>query len=124
MSSRRRQLSVPLLRVSMDQSEGVESKLDGDFGSDATLSGGGGGGGSDVDTPVRRVVRVLNSPVASVPRPLAGQTTAPAAFADNAISTRKYDPWITFVPLFLFDTFRKIANTYFLVVAALQCVDV
>ena len=110
---RRRELSVPLLDVHVDVT--ADSVLE-----DAPASASTTGAAS----AVRRTVRILNSPAASVPLPLEGQAKAPLEFAANAITTRKYDPWITFPALFLFDTFRKLANSYFLVVAGLQCVEV
>lgn len=37
-------------------------------------------------------------------------------FKTNAIRTGKYDPYfITFVPIFLFDTFTRVAYIYFLI---------
>ena len=40
-------------------------------------------------------------------------------FCSNRISTSKYNP-LTFVPLFLFDQFRRYANLFFLFIAILQ----
>ncbi|GLD91539.1 hypothetical protein PINS_up000072 [Pythium insidiosum] len=42
-------------------------------------------------------------------------------YCDNFIVTSKYT-LLTFVPKFLFETFRKLANLYFLLICILQCV--
>ncbi|RHY18978.1 hypothetical protein DYB32_010302, partial [Aphanomyces invadans] len=43
------------------------------------------------------------------------------AFCDNAVVTSKYTV-LSFVPKFLFETFRKFANAYFLVVSMMQVI--
>ncbi len=40
-------------------------------------------------------------------------------FCSNRISTSKYNP-LTFLPLFLFDQFRRYANLFFLFISILQ----
>uniref|UniRef100_A0A670IVD7 P-type ATPase N-terminal domain-containing protein n=1 Tax=Podarcis muralis TaxID=64176 RepID=A0A670IVD7_PODMU len=42
-------------------------------------------------------------------------------YAGNAIKTYKYNP-ITFLPLNLFEQFKRVANFYFLVLLILQCI--
>lgn len=42
-------------------------------------------------------------------------------FCTNFIVTSKYT-WYSFLPKFLFETFSRVANAYFLMVAALQCI--
>ncbi|RHY97672.1 hypothetical protein DYB35_006256 [Aphanomyces astaci] len=46
---------------------------------------------------------------------------AESAFCDNVVVTSKYTA-VTFVPKFLFETFRKFANAYFLVVSMMQVI--
>jgi phospholipid-translocating P-type ATPase (flippase) len=42
-------------------------------------------------------------------------------FCSNLVTTRKYNAF-TFLPVFLLESFRKLANAYFLMVALLQCI--
>ncbi|OQS02099.1 phospholipid-transporting ATPase [Thraustotheca clavata] len=42
-------------------------------------------------------------------------------FCSNVVITSKYTVW-SFLPKFLFESFKKLANAYFLFVSALQCV--
>ncbi|KAJ0393680.1 hypothetical protein P43SY_010417 [Pythium insidiosum] len=46
---------------------------------------------------------------------------AGAAFCSNVVITSKYTAW-NFFPLFMIETFRKLANFYFLLVAVMQCI--
>ena len=41
-------------------------------------------------------------------------------FCDNTVKTGKYTP-MNFVPIFLFNSFQKLVNAYFGVVALMQC---
>ena len=41
-------------------------------------------------------------------------------FCDNTVRTGKYNA-VTFVPIFLFNSFQKLVNAYFGVVAVMQC---
>ncbi|OQS03878.1 phospholipid-transporting ATPase [Thraustotheca clavata] len=47
---------------------------------------------------------------------------AALAYPSNFVRTTKYT-LLTFLPLFLFESFQKVANGYFLVVSALQCIS-
>ncbi|TYZ57528.1 hypothetical protein PybrP1_011737 [[Pythium] brassicae (nom. inval.)] len=76
-------------------------------------------GGSDASVPDYRVI--------PLPKPLPSQATRPAdaaaaaAFCSNVVITSKYTAW-NFLPLFLVESFRKLANAYFLLVSVLQMV--
>ena len=56
-----------------------------------------------------------------VPRPLPSkqESKPPARFCDNTVTTSKYT-LLNFVPKFLFESFRRFANFYFLVVSLAQ----
>ncbi|CAI5717583.1 unnamed protein product [Hyaloperonospora brassicae] len=43
------------------------------------------------------------------------------AFCSNVVITSKYTTW-NFLPVFLLESFRKLANAYFLLVSVLQCI--
>ena len=45
----------------------------------------------------------------------------PAKFCSNVVSTSKYSA-ASFLPMFLFESFRKLANFYFLIIAILQTI--
>ncbi|KAE8996268.1 Phospholipid-transporting ATPase 3 [Phytophthora rubi] len=47
--------------------------------------------------------------------------TEPAEFCSNVVITSKYTTW-NFLPLFMLESFRKLANAYFLLVSVLQCI--
>ncbi|CEG45204.1 p-type atpase (p-atpase) superfamily [Plasmopara halstedii] len=49
------------------------------------------------------------------------QQNAPVNFCSNVVITSKYTTW-SFLPLFMFESFRKLANAYFLLVSILQCI--
>ena len=57
-----------------------------------------------------------------VPRPLPSkqESKPPARFCDNTVTTSKYTV-LNFIPKFLFESFRRFANFYFLVVSLAQC---
>ena len=44
---------------------------------------------------------------------------APSKFCGNTVTTAKYS-LLTFIPLNLYEQFRRLANVYFLIVAGLQ----
>ncbi|KAK1935341.1 Phospholipid-transporting ATPase 3 [Phytophthora citrophthora] len=46
---------------------------------------------------------------------------APPEFCSNVVITSKYTTW-NFLPLFMLESFRKLANAYFLLVSILQCI--
>ncbi|KDO30720.1 hypothetical protein SPRG_04622 [Saprolegnia parasitica CBS 223.65] len=46
---------------------------------------------------------------------------AQGPFCSNVVITSKYTAW-SFLPKFLYESFKKLANAYFLVVSVLQCV--
>ena len=71
---------------------------------------------------LKRTVQLANYPIESVPLPWPLKKRAPKAFATNMVVTQKFSPAIKFLPLFLWSSFRQLANTYFLVVSLLQCV--
>lgn len=50
-----------------------------------------------------------------------GARNSEAAYCSNFIVTSKYTV-LSFVPKFLFETFRKLSNLYFLVICVLQCI--
>jgi hypothetical protein len=58
-------------------------------------------------------------------RPWATSTNGKPAeiskFCDNHVITSKYSV-LTFLPKFLFETFRKLANAYFLLICVMQCI--
>lgn len=45
----------------------------------------------------------------------------PEEFCSNVVITSKYTTW-NFLPLFMIESFRKLANAYFLLVSVLQCI--
>ncbi|KAI9919792.1 hypothetical protein PsorP6_017386 [Peronosclerospora sorghi] len=45
----------------------------------------------------------------------------PSPFCSNVVITSKYTTW-NFLPLFMLESFRKLANAYFLLVSILQCI--
>ncbi|GMF49314.1 unnamed protein product [Phytophthora fragariaefolia] len=52
----------------------------------------------------------------------ASRGASPAAeFCSNVVITSKYTTW-NFLPLFMLESFRKLANAYFLLVSVLQCI--
>ncbi|KAL4114266.1 hypothetical protein PRIC2_014589 [Phytophthora ramorum] len=58
-------------------------------------------------------------PLPSSRRPPAAD--APPEFCSNVVITSKYTTW-NFLPLFMLESFRKLANAYFLLVSVLQCI--
>jgi phospholipid-transporting ATPase len=64
--------------------------------------------------------------VVTLPRELSGALPGGAAagsqeFCSNVVITSKYTTW-SFLPLFMIESFKKLANAYFLLVSVLQCV--
>ena len=55
------------------------------------------------------------------PLPLNQQSKVPKSFSNNKVTTSKYTI-LNFIPKFLFESFGKFANFYFLVVSVAQCV--
>ncbi|XP_069948298.1 probable phospholipid-transporting ATPase IA isoform X4 [Cherax quadricarinatus] len=69
--------------------------------------GGGGGGGGGAGGPDHRTV-YINEP-------------QPHKYCTNAVSTAKYRyKLLFFLPMFLFEQFRRYANVFFLIIALLQ----
>ena len=54
------------------------------------------------------------------PLPLNQQSKVPKSFCNNKVTTSKYT-MVNFVPKFLWESFGKFANFYFLVVSIAQC---
>ncbi|RLN90603.1 hypothetical protein BBJ28_00022403 [Nothophytophthora sp. Chile5] len=50
-----------------------------------------------------------------------GDANGPPEFCSNVVITSKYTTW-NFLPLFMLESFRKLANAYFLLVSVLQCI--
>ena len=68
---------------------------------------------------LQRKVQLANHPVPSAPASYAGKTP-PKAFPSNMVVTQKFSPAIKFLPLFLWSSFRQLANAYFLVGRAVK----
>ncbi|TYZ66631.1 hypothetical protein PybrP1_002245 [[Pythium] brassicae (nom. inval.)] len=93
--------------------------------------GGGGGAYQRMPTPKKADPLPPSDDYRVVPLPrraaaAAADTTASAstpAFCSNVVVTSKYTAW-NFLPLFLAESFRKLANAYFLLVSALQTIKV
>ncbi|KUF96483.1 hypothetical protein AM588_10006152 [Phytophthora nicotianae] len=63
--------------------------------------------------------RVVSLPATQRQRNL--PANAPPEFCSNVVITSKYTTW-NFLPLFMIESFRKLANAYFLLVSILQCI--
>ncbi|EEY53844.1 P-type ATPase (P-ATPase) Superfamily [Phytophthora infestans T30-4] len=63
--------------------------------------------------------RVVSLPATQRQRNL--PDNAPPEFCSNVVITSKYTTW-NFLPLFMLESFRKLANAYFLLVSILQCI--
>ncbi|KAF1777489.1 P-type ATPase, N-terminal [Phytophthora cactorum] len=63
--------------------------------------------------------RVVSLPATQRQRSLLAN--APPEFCSNVVITSKYTTW-NFLPLFMLESFRKLANAYFLLVSILQCI--
>ncbi|TMW59040.1 hypothetical protein Poli38472_007185 [Pythium oligandrum] len=60
--------------------------------------------------------------VVPLPQPLPQQPPFAAdSFCTNVVITSKYTTW-NFLPLFMIESFKKLANAYFLLVSVLQCI--
>ncbi|RLN50394.1 hypothetical protein BBJ29_000922 [Phytophthora kernoviae] len=64
--------------------------------------------------------RVISLPASVRQRPQLGADGNPE-FCSNVVITSKYTTW-NFLPLFMLESFRKLANAYFLLVSILQCI--
>ncbi|XP_069948303.1 probable phospholipid-transporting ATPase IA isoform X8 [Cherax quadricarinatus] len=93
--------SIPLVQLDPDDDSGGGGS-DGEGG-----IGGGGGGGGGAGGPDHRTV-YINEP-------------QPHKYCTNAVSTAKYRyKLLFFLPMFLFEQFRRYANVFFLIIALLQ----
>ncbi|GLD94849.1 hypothetical protein PINS_up003474 [Pythium insidiosum] len=59
--------------------------------------------------------------IVSLPSKLPNQQESGETFCSNVVITSKYTAW-NFLPLFMVESFKKLANAYFLLVSVLQCV--
>ncbi|GAB9476364.1 hypothetical protein Gpo141_00013430, partial [Globisporangium polare] len=78
----------------------------------------GGGGSSQGEKSANEDYRVV-----PLPQRLPNQLSqnVPEEFCSNVVITSKYTTW-NFLPLFMIESFRKLANAYFLLVSILQMV--
>lgn len=95
--------------VADDESGGGGSDTEGGGGGGGGVGGGGGGGGGMAGSHQQQHRTILlNDPQLH-------------KYCSNAISTAKYRyRLLFFLPMFLFEQFRRYANIFFLVIALLQ----
>ncbi|KAJ0404779.1 hypothetical protein ATCC90586_009393 [Pythium insidiosum] len=61
--------------------------------------------------------------IVSLPSKLPNQAESGETFCSNVVITSKYTTW-NFLPLFMVESFKKLANAYFLLVSVLQCIPI